>query len=137
MLNTSVTRLLGASALAFVSMVAIAQNAPGEDPVLISSRVTYQMAPNPIVNKSTSINMQMGLSGSDQAKIARYTAMAYAATPGVLTDKDVVNAVHTNGLNTTCTQSVGSNVAPPSGGAAVMATPQVVVLRGDMVNVCN
>lgn len=137
MWNTLTTQVLAAAALALFAMAAAAQNAPGEDPVQIKSRVTYQMAPNPIVSKSTDINMQTGLSGADQAKITRYTAMAYSASPTVLTDKDVINTVHTNGLSTTCTQSVGSNVAPPSGGASVMVTPQVVVLRGDVVNICN
>ncbi|WP_028603133.1 hypothetical protein [Ottowia thiooxydans] len=137
MLNTTLAQVSTVGALLIFAVTAFAQNAPGEDPVLIQSRVTYQMAPNPIITKSTSMNMQTGMSGADQAKIARYTAMAYSATPGVLTDKDVVNTVHTNGLSTTCTQSVASNIAPPSGGASVMAAPQVVVLRGDLVNVCN
>ena len=137
MLNTTIAQVSTIGALSFFVMTAFAQNAPGEDPVQIQSKVTYQMAPNPIVNRSTAINMQMGMSGADQAKIARYTAMAYAATPGVLTDKDVVNAVHTNGMNTTCTQSVGSNIVPATGAASLLATQQIVVLRGDLVNVCN
>ena len=137
MLNTTIAQVSTIGVLSLLAMTAFAQNAPGEDPVQIQSKVTYQMAPNPIVNKSTAINMQMGMSGADQAKIARYTAMAYTATPGVLTDKDVVNTVHTNGMNTTCTQSVGSNVVPGSGAASLLATQQVVVLRGDLVNVCN
>ena len=125
------------SVLSLMTTAATAQNAPGEDPVQISSKVTYQMSPNPIIHKSTAIVMRTGLSGADQAKITRYSAMAYAAEPSVLTDKDVVSTVTTNGLYTTCNQSVASNVAPPTGGASVLAPPPVVVLRGDLVNVCN
>lgn len=137
MWKKSVTQALVVSALSLLATAVTAQNAPGEDPVHINSKVTYQMAPNPIINKSTALNMRTGLSGADQAKITRYTAMAYAAEPTVLTDKDVVSTVNTNGLYTTCNQSVGSNVATHTGGAAVLDKPQVVVLRGDLVNVCN
>lgn len=137
MLRTSILHALVPGALFLLCTVANAQNVPGEDPVQISSKVTYQMAPNPIVKKSTDINMRTGLSGADQAKITRYTAMAYAASPSVLTDKDVISSVSTKGLYTTCVQSVGSTTAPASGGASVLATQQVVVLRGDLVNVCN
>lgn len=137
MLNTSIFQVLATGAFFLIGAGVAAQTAPGEDPVTINSKVTYQMAPNPIVNKSTDIIMKKGLSGADEAKIARYTAMAYAPTPDVLTDKDVVSTVSTKGVYTTCVQSVGSNTAPTSAGATVLAAPQVVVLRGDLVNVCK
>lgn len=137
MLRTSILQALVLEVLFIFGAAANAQNVPGEDPVQIKSQVTYQMAPNPIIKKSTDINMKTGLSGADQAKLTRYTAMAYSAKPNVLTDKDVVSSVSTKGLYTTCVQSVGSTTAPASGAASVLATQQVVVLRGDLVNVCN
>ncbi len=137
MLNTSIFKALATGALFLFGSGVGAQTVPGEDPVTINSKVTYQMAPNPIVNKSTDIVMKRGLSGADEAKIARYTAMAYTPTPDVLTEKDAVSTVSTKGMYTTCVQSVGSNTAPTSAGATVLAAPQVVVLRGDLVNVCN
>lgn len=135
--NTFNFQALMAGALMLLGTAAQAQNFPGEDPVQINSPVTYEMAPNPIIRQSSDINMQTGLSGSDQAKITRYTAMAYAPQPKVLTEKDAVNSVQTKGLYTTCVQSVGSNLEAPTGAAAVLAQPQVVVLRGDLVNICN
>ena len=41
-------------------------------------------------------------------------------------------------MNTTCTQSVGSNSAPANHSPnKFMSNEQVVVLRGDLVNICN
>lgn len=137
MLNTSIFQVAAVGSVLFLGAAVCAQNAPGEDPVQINSKVTYQMAPNPIVRPSTDINMRTGLSGSDQAKITRYTAMAYTSQPGVLTEKDVVTSVKTSGMYTTCIQAVGSSIEAPTGGAAVMGNQQVVVLRGDFVNICH
>ncbi len=49
------------------------------------------------------------------------------------TEKDVIQSVQTKGTQTTCYQSIGS-VAAPNG---LGNNEQVVVLRGDVINICN
>lgn len=75
--------------------------------------------------------------------MTRYVAKAFSAnTTGITTEKDVVHAVDTQGAKVVCSQSVGSNVAS-AGAAGAAGGPgiktsgdQVVVLRGDLVNIC-
>ena len=75
-----------------------------------------------------------------RAKIARYEAKAFSGNRGnILTEKDVVNTNTTDGFKTTCTQSIGSNTAPAgiTTGNGFKPNDQIVVLRGDLVNICN
>lgn len=74
-----------------------------------------------------------------RAKTARYTAQAYAEdTHGINTDKDVVQNAQTNGMSKTCTQEVGSNTfGSGTNQAGLKPQQQIVVLRGDLVNVCK
>ena len=109
--------------------------APGEDPVLIQARVSYLQLPTAAPAKSGDINYRRDMPDDMQAKVSRYTAKAYSATPGnVATERDVVQSVRTQGLRTTCYQSVGSTSAS---GNKLGNNEQVVVLRGDLVNLCN
>lgn len=113
--------------------------APGEDPVVLQKPISIQMIPMNTNKTSGYINYQIGTPADQQAKVARYVAKAFSAdTTGIFTDKDVVNTVQTVGSKVVCSQTVGSKV----GAAATTATPgkpaadQIVVLRGDLVNVC-
>ena len=75
-----------------------------------------------------------------RAKIARYEAKAFSGNRGdILTEKDVINTANSDGFKTTCTQSIGSTTAPAgiTTGAGFKSNNQVVVLRGDLVNICN
>ena len=60
---------------------------------------------------------------------------------GIISDSDVVTTASAQGMQKTCVQEVGSNTV--SSGAAntsrygTTAAPQVVVLRGDLVNICK
>jgi hypothetical protein len=121
--------------------LAVAQSAPGEDPISLQGRVSYQMLPLGGAPKSSSINFSTDIPAWQKARIARYEAKAFSGNKGdILTEKDVVNTATSDGFKTTCTQSIGSTAAPTMGivtGAGVKPTQQVVVLRGDLVNICN
>jgi len=132
--------MLGAGALAWA--------APGEDPVTLEKKVNVQMLPMPAAARSGYINYDMGgLPGWQQARLTRYVAKAFSGdTTGIYTDKDVVNAVDTQGSKVVCSQSMGSNVATAANAATATkgagntglktGGDQVVVLRGDLVNIC-
>lgn len=115
---------------------AVAQNAPGEDPVVLDRKITIQMLPNGAAPRSGYISPPADMPAWQKARVARYEAKAFSGDPGdILTNKDVVSTATSDGFKTTCTQTIGS--------ATVATTPagspkeQVVVLRGDLVNVCN
>ena len=112
---------------------------PGEDPVTLTSKVTFTLGPITPAAKSTDINYNRGIPDDVQAKIARYTAQAYTSnSTGISTERDVVQSVRTNGTQTTCVQSVGSNsIVTPGGGSVTVSGDQIVILRGDMINICN
>ena len=120
-----------------LSSASLVYAAPGEDPITITKPVTYLELPTARRAPSGDIQYTQDLPPGIAAKVGRYTAGAYAATPdsNIKTDRDVVQSVKTNGLYTTCNQSVGSTfgaaAAKPGSG------DQVVVLRGDMINICN
>ena len=114
------------------------QGAPGEDPVRISGRVSYLQMPTAPRSTSASIVYRTGMPDDAKAKIAHYVAKAYSAnTDNVKTNKDVVSSVQTNSMGgTTCVQAIqpSTTAASPSG---VMGQDQVVVIRGDLVNICR
>jgi hypothetical protein len=117
-----------------------AQNAPGTDPVRIESKVILQGLPNGPAPRSGNIGPPAEIPPWQRAKIARYEAKAFSGNRGnILTEKDVVNTNTTDGFKTTCTQSVGSNTAPAgiTTGNGFKPNEQIVVLRGDLVNICN
>jgi hypothetical protein len=102
-------------------IAAAGQSAPGEDPIFLENKISIQMLPLPAWQR---------------AKLSRYEAKAYSGNTGnILTEKDVVHSSTTDGFRTTCTQSIGSTTGTTSLGAK--PTEQVVVLRGDVVNICN
>ena len=75
-------------------------------------------------------------SASSHAKVARFTARAFAEDAhGINTDSDVVQSAQRSGFTKTCVQEIGSASAPPKAGPK--GQQQVVVLRGDLVNVCK
>lgn len=128
--------LFGLASAAILCTSATAQSTPGEDPILLQNRVTFQWLPSAPPPKSSSLNFLTDMPAWQQARISRYEAKAYSPNVGdLLTEKDVVNTVNTDGFKTTCTQTIGSTTA--STGAGVKPTQQIVVLRGDLVNICN
>lgn len=142
--------LLMATAICLSTPLCALAQAPGEDPIILNKEVKVQMLPLNQNRTTKQIEYDNGIPAWQQAKLSRYTAKAFSAdTSGIYTEKDVVNTVKTQGGKTVCAQSVGSAVAATPGagtaGAASAAAAnarlgqtgdQVVVLRGDMVNVC-
>ncbi|WP_422842800.1 hypothetical protein [Acidovorax sp. M2(2025)] len=136
-------RSAGAAALAaaFAAAPAGAQ-APGEDPVVLTKKLTVQMQPTGAPAQSTGLDNPGTMPSWLRARIARYEAKAFSDDPaGVATQNDVVTTANAQGMQKTCVQEVGSNTV--AGGAAGAGrygpnqAPQVVVLRGDLVNICK
>lgn len=128
-------------ALLLASNLAQAQ-APGEDPVVLSRPLTVQMLPTGAAPASGGLTPPVDMPAWLRARVARYEAKAYSAdTDGILTDNDVVATAQAQGLQKTCVQEVGSNTLSGSSSQfnryGPNASPQVVVLRGDLVNVCR
>lgn len=113
-----------------------AQSAPGEDPVHIKGKVSYLQMPTAPRSVSNSIVYRTGMPDDAKAKIAHYVAKAYSAnTDNVKTNKDVVSSVQTNSMGgTTCVQTVQPTA---QGSSRTMGQDQVVVIRGDLVNICR
>ena len=110
--------------------------APGEDPVHINGKVSYLQMPTAPRSLSSGIVYKTGMPDDAKAKIAHYVAKSFSAdTTGILTEKNAVSSVQTNSLGgVTCVQTVQPS-APGAG--ATMGQDQVVVIRGDLVNICN
>ena len=119
---------------------ATAQNAPGTDPVRIESKVILQGLPNGPAPRSGNIARPAEIPPWQRSKIALYEAKAFSGNRGnILTEKDVINTASSDGFKTTCTQTIGSTVAPAgiTTGGGFKPKDQIVVLRGDLVNICN
>lgn len=119
---------------------ASAQNAPGTDPVRIDSKVVLQGMPTGPAPRSGNIGPPVEIPPWQRAKIVRYVAKAFSGNFGnILTEKDVITTASSDGFKTTCTQSIGSNSTPAgiTTGNGFMKNDQIVVLRGDLVNICN
>lgn len=117
--------------------------APGEDVIVLSGAVSFQSAPMPQAAPSGQIETMTSMPASIQARLARYTAKAYSATAedgSIYTDADVVTTVETSGLKKVCSQEIGnSSTTEQRLGTRYgpQAREQVVVLRGDLVNICR
>lgn len=124
----------------FAHTAAIAQNAPGEDPIIYTKQTKFDARPGTTNAPSTGLDPLFGMQGWLQARVTRYEARAYSDQYGsVLTENDAVTTASAQGLKKVCVQEVGSGTADNSSfnrygpkGAA-----QVVVLKGDLVNICK
>lgn len=118
-----------------------AAQVPGEDPIILKGRIGVQMQAMPAPPKSGDIDTMTDLPAWMRAKVTRYSAKAFAAdNKGIATDNDVVTTSAAQGLRKTCVQEVGSNTqsgASPGSKYGPQQKDQIVVLRGDLVNVCN
>lgn len=115
------------------------QVAPGEDPVVLERKVFVQGLPTAAAARSGYMSPSSDMPAWQKAKVARYEAKAFSGdTTGILTDKDVINTATSDGFKTTCTQTIGAlPTTTTTVGANGKTTQQVVVLRGDLVNICN
>lgn len=117
-----------------------AQNAPGEDPVVLNKRIALQMLPIGGTRASTPMETVNDMPAWLKAKVVRYEAKANSdLTTGMSTDADVTRTASSDGLKKTCIQEVGSNTitqnSATNGGKG--NAPQIVVLKGDLVNICK
>lgn len=116
--------------------------APGEDPVVLTKKMTVQMQPTAAAAPSSGLDNGNSMPAWLRARIARYEAKAFSDdTTGVLTNNDAVTTASAQGMQKTCVQEVGSNTLSGSAAGASRYGPnpaaQVVVLRGDLVNICK
>ncbi|MEZ7827945.1 MAG: hypothetical protein QMB72_00545 [Brachymonas denitrificans] len=116
---------------------------PWEDTITLSRPVQYLKLPNYSVQKSSPLEKTDGMPASLRAKVARYQAKAKSQMSGdgtIYTEKDVISRSSGNALQRTCVQEVASNTfatTPGVPGATKGKGDQIVVLRGDVINICN
>ena len=124
----------------FSSELVLAQIRPGEDPVTLTKRVSTMQLPDGGVVKSKPLD-SAEMPASLRAKVARFEAKSKSGeTTGFSSDKDVKRETSSDGFKKTCIQDVGSNTAasPQQPGRPGLASnQQIVVLRGDLVNICK
>ncbi|MEY3954483.1 MAG: hypothetical protein RLZZ397_1363 [Pseudomonadota bacterium] len=114
--------------------------APGEDPVVLTQKVSYSMLPLNNAMRSSAMPTSSEMPGWVQAKVARFMAKAYSAdTTGVITDENIVTRTMNDGLQKVCIQEVASTTQTgmTSGRYGPNNDPQMVVLRNDLVNICR
>lgn len=127
----------------FLSAPVLAQNAPGEDPLVLTKRVVTQTSPFGGARPSSPLESSNGIPSWMKAKIVRFEAKASSSqTDGILTNADVTRTATSDGFRKTCIQEIGSNMtaanAPGTGKPGVTGTnQQIVVLKGDLVNICK
>jgi hypothetical protein len=133
---------MAATTAALCCTAAALAQAPGEDPVVLSNKLAIQMQPTAGAAASQGLDNFNGAPSWLRARIARYEAKAFSGdTTGILTNNDVVSTANAEGMQKTCVQEVGSNTVSGnttgSGKYGPNQAPQVVVLRGDLVNICR
>lgn len=117
--------------------------APGEDPLNLSGPVEHLSLPGPPAPKSGNLDGLLDMPAWMKARIARYEAKSFSATADdgtLLTDNNVVTTSSAQGLRKTCVQEVGSTSSPGNNAFNRFGPgnqQQVVVLRGDLVNICK
>ena len=84
--------------------------APGEDPVVLTKKLTVNMQPTGGVAAPGQLDNNGAMPSWLRARIARYEAKAFAGdSSGIISDSDVVTTASAQGMQKTCVQEVGSN----------------------------
>ena len=99
--------------------------APGEDLVILSSPFEHLSLPGPAAPKSGNLLGQTDMPAWMRARVTRYEAKAFSASAddgSMFTDNDTVNTANANN---------NFNRYGPTN------QQQIVVLRGDLVNICK
>lgn len=138
----TLSQWMAATIAALCCTAAAWAQAPGEDPVVLSKKLVIQMQPTGKAAPSGNLDGANSTPSWLRARIARYEAKAFSAdTAGILTNNDVVTTANAEGMQKTCVQEVGSNTLSSSTTSTARygpnQAPQVVVLRGDLVNICR
>ena len=124
------------------ALAAHAQQVPGEDNVQLTAPVRHLSLPGGTAQKSGQMDGSSEMPAWMKARIARYEAKSFSASANdgtILTNNDVVNTTTAQGLSKTCIQEVGNALpaATGAGGKTLAGQQQIVVLRGDLVNICR
>jgi hypothetical protein len=130
---------LGLGLSGFSAGLVKAQGVPGEDPVILTKRVSTVQLPDSNRPKSTPLD-NPEMPASLRAKVARFEAKANSdSTSGFSTDKDATRETSSDGFKKTCIQEVGSTSSPsgPNPANSPAGNQQIVVLKGDLVNICK
>lgn len=117
---------------------------PGEDPIMVIKRIAPPMGPALASARSTPMSPPPVAPAWLEAKVARLEAKAWGLDTGnLLTDRNVLASASSDGLRKVCVQDIGSavNAAGANSGAGANGLrntePQIVVLKGDLVNICR
>lgn len=142
-MNTA-AHVCSAALMAWLTIAATCGHAaaPGEDPVVLSKPVDYLRLPTAKPAASAGLNAVADIPVDVKAKIARYEAKSMVGGgQGVATDSDVITTTTTSstGMNRTCVQDIASNTNASAFNRYGPSTTkdQIVVLKGDLVNVCR
>lgn len=108
----------------------------------LTGPIRYMNLPGAPTPQSGQIDGNSEMPAWMKARVARYEAKSFSATANdgtILTNNDVVNTANAQGLNKTCVQEVGSvtSAANSLGSKTLGGQQQIVVLRGDLVNICR
>lgn len=135
--------IAAALAIGFAAGCPAALAAPGEDAIILKGPVNYISLPGPSEPVSASAQGATDVPAWMRSRITRYVAKAYSAQArdgSIYTDEDVIMKSEMDGLRKTCIQEVGSNTLGSNTFGTrygPSARDQVVVLRGDLVNLCR
>lgn len=89
--------------------------APGEDPVVLTKKLTVNMQPTGGVAAPGQLDNNGAMPSWLRARIARYEAKAFAGdSSGIISDSDVVTTASAQGMQKTCVQEVGSSTVSAS-----------------------
>jgi hypothetical protein len=114
--------------------------APGQDTIVLNSAPSFAGGGANPERPGKGLDERQDMPIALKAKIARYTALSMARGEDDAGSQTIVQRAESAGFNKTCVQDIASNTAPSglgTGRYGPRAQDQVVVLRGDFVNVCR
>jgi hypothetical protein len=127
--------------LAWVGLVATttpaAAQAPGQDTIVIKQAPQQAPGGGGAERKGTGLEERAEISPGLKAKIARYTAVANNKVDAQISLLSLDQRIESAGFSKTCVQDVGSTTAPSAGRFGPRNQDQIVVMRGDLINICR
>ena len=125
--------------LLLAQSAAIAQ-APGQDAIIFATAPVVSPGSGIPERRGKGLDAKQDMSISLKAKIARYTALSVSKGEDSKAAQIAEQRTESAGFNKTCVQDIASN--PATGGLSTgrygpRSQDQVVVLRGDFINVCR
>jgi hypothetical protein len=128
-------------ALVWIGWIALAAptaaQAPGEDTIVIKQAPQQSSGGGAAERKGKGLDERSEMPPGLKAKIARYTAVANNKADAQVSLLSIEQRVESAGFSKTCVQDVGSTTAPSTGRYGPRNQDQIVVMRGDLVNLCR